>query len=76
MEMKVDRTKARLLRMSESDDSGFVEGTPEALANGLTRVLLDDGLREKLSGNAVEWIKRFNWKKTTEEFLEMIIKVV
>lgn len=28
MEMKVDRSKARLLRMSESDDSGFVEGTP------------------------------------------------
>ena len=28
MEMKVDRSKARLLRMSESDDSGYVEGTP------------------------------------------------
>ncbi|NIO22379.1 MAG: glycosyltransferase, partial [Candidatus Aenigmarchaeota archaeon] len=52
-----------------------VERSPEALADGIMRVLSDDRLRENLSRNAIEWARRFSWDKTVEEFLG-IIKVV
>ncbi len=46
----------------------LVESGPEALADGIMRVLSDDGLRGGLSRNAIEWAKRFSWEKKAEEF--------
>jgi glycosyltransferase involved in cell wall biosynthesis len=43
----------------------------EALANAIIRVLSDEGLREELSRNAIEWAGRFSWEKTAEEFLKV-----
>jgi len=53
----------------------LVESGPEALADGIMRVLSDDGLREDLSRNAIEWARRFSWDKTAEEFLNVVEKV-
>jgi len=50
----------------------LVESGPEALADGIMRVLLDDGLREDLSRNAIEWARRFSWDKTAERFFNTI----
>jgi len=50
----------------------LVESGPEALANGIMRVLSDDGLREDLSRNAVEWAGRFSWEKTAQEFMKIL----
>jgi len=65
------------LRDSISDGfSGLlVESGPEALADGMMRVLSNDGLREDLSRNAIEWAGRFSWDKTAEEFLNVVKKV-
>lgn len=54
----------------------LVESGPDALADGMMRVLSDDGLREDLSRNAIEWAKRFSWDKTAEEFLNVVEKNV
>jgi len=50
----------------------LVESGPEALADGMIRVLSDDGLREDLSRNAIEWARKFNWDKTAEKFEKII----
>jgi glycosyltransferase involved in cell wall biosynthesis len=47
-------------------------GDLEALAEALTSLLKDDVLREKMSRNALEWGKNFNWDKTAEEFLKIV----
>jgi glycosyltransferase involved in cell wall biosynthesis len=50
----------------------LVERSPEALADGMKRVLSDDELREDLSRNAIKWAKRFSWDKTAEEFMKVL----
>jgi len=50
----------------------LVEGTPGALADGVTRVLLDEGLRKKLSENAVEWAGKFIWEEASEKFIKVL----
>jgi len=51
-------------------------GDVEALAEAIVRVLLDDGLREGLRRNALEWARSFSWDKTAEELLKVIEGVV
>ena len=51
----------------------LVDDNPKALADGMVKILSDDKLREKLSRNAIEWAKQFNWDKSAEEF-ERVIK--
>lgn len=51
-------------------------GDVEALANAIIKVSSDEGLREKLSRNAIEWAKQFSWKKTAEEFLKIVEGIV
>ncbi|MFX0205757.1 MAG: glycosyltransferase family 4 protein [Candidatus Hodarchaeota archaeon] len=53
----------------------LVENSPEALADGIMRVLSEDKLRENLSRNAIEWARRFSWEKTAEEFLNVAKKI-
>ena len=48
------------------------DGDVEALANAIIKVLSDDGLRERLSRNAIKWAGSFSWDKTAEEFLKVI----
>jgi len=51
-------------------------GDVEVLANAIIKVLSDDGLRERLSRNAIKWAGRFSWDKTAEEFLKVFGSVV
>ena len=51
-------------------------GDVKALANAIIEVLVDGGLRERLSRNALEWAGRFSWDKTAEEFLKVVEGVV
>ena len=50
-------------------------GDIDALADGIMRVLSDDGLREELSRNAIKWAKRFSWERAAEEFFNIVEKV-
>jgi len=65
--------------LRDSIRNGFngllVESGPEALADGMMRVLSNAGLREDLSRNAIEWAGRFSWDKTAEEFLNVVEEV-
>jgi len=62
--------------LRDSIRNGFngllVESSPEALADGMMRILSDDGLRDDLSRNAIEWSRRFSWDKTAEEFEKVL----
>ncbi|MEM2780672.1 MAG: glycosyltransferase family 4 protein [Candidatus Bathyarchaeia archaeon] len=48
------------------------DGDIKDLAEKITTVLEDDGLRKKLSKNALEYAKQFSWNKTTNEFLKIM----
>ena len=48
----------------------------EALAEAMTKMLIDDELRERLSEGAVKWAKRFTWDKTAEETLRVLKRVI
>ena len=50
-------------------------GDVKALANAIIKVLSEEELREKLSGNAIKWAERFSWEKTAEEFEKILEKV-
>jgi len=52
-------------------ESGNVAG----LADALVRVLEDEGLRFRLSKNALEYAREFSWDKTAEEFMNVLEKV-
>lgn len=47
-------------------------GNVKALAEGIIKVLKDDGLRVRLSKNALEFSKSFSWDKVADKFMEVI----
>lgn len=51
-------------------------GNVRALAKALTRVLEDEGLRLRLSKNALEYAKGFSWDRSAEDFLKVLKHVV
>ena len=51
-------------------------GDVEALAEAVTTLLADDGFREKLSRNALEWSRRFSWDKTARDFITIVKGVI
>ena len=53
-------------------ESGDVEG----LAERISVVLEDEGLRLRLSKNALEYAKGFSWDRTAEEFMKVIKGVI
>jgi len=48
---------------------------PKAICRKICEVLTDDELRHRLSKNASEWGKRFEWKTTLSRFEEIVRKV-
>ena len=52
------------------------EPKPEAMAEKAIELLQDEMLLEKLSRNALEWSRNFNWDKSAENFLRIIEGVV
>ena len=58
--------------------TGFLarNGDVRDLANKIIRVLGDEGLRERLSRNCLEYARRFSWDRTAEEFLRVLRLVV
>ncbi len=57
-----------------NNETGFLvePGNIEGLAGAVIKVIKDNGLLEKLSKNALEWSKNFNWDKSAKHFEEMI----
>jgi len=53
-----------------------VGGDVEDLAGKVLRVLGDEGLRVRLSRNALEYARGFSWDKTAEEFMKVLETVV
>lgn len=51
-------------------------GDAQALAEGLFKVLDDEGLRGKLSKNALEYSRSFSWNKTAGEFMKIVKEIV
>ena len=51
-------------------------GDIQAFAETITKVLIDDVLRNKLSRNTLEWAKQFSWDKSAEEFERVIESVI
>jgi glycosyltransferase involved in cell wall biosynthesis len=58
--------------------TGFLvsDGDVEGLAEKIVAVLGDERLRRRLSENALEYAKQFNWDKTAKEFMRVIRGVV
>jgi len=51
-------------------------GNIEALAKALMTLLIDRKLRMKMSENALNWSKQFNWNKSAKKFLKIIKGVI
>lgn len=47
-------------------------GDIKELANTIEMLLSNTELREKLTNNTTEWAKKFDWNKSSEEFLNLI----
>lgn len=47
-------------------------GEPRFLAKKIVRIAEDVALRDRLSANAVQWAKRFDWKKSEEKFISIL----
>ena len=52
------------------------DGDVEGLADALIKVLEDEGLRLRLSRNALEYAKGFSWERTAREFMKVLKWVV
>ncbi|MEM3374837.1 MAG: glycosyltransferase family 4 protein, partial [Candidatus Woesearchaeota archaeon] len=48
------------------------DGNIQKLAEAIMMVLKDKKLRQKLSKNALEYSKQFNWDKSADEFLNIL----
>ncbi len=48
------------------------EGKIDDLAEAISRVLKDAGLRQRLTQNAITWASRFNWDNSAEGFIRAI----
>jgi glycosyltransferase involved in cell wall biosynthesis len=51
-------------------------GDPKALAEAVGHLLADGELRQRMTHQALDWVKHFNWKNSADRFLELIIQVV
>jgi glycosyltransferase involved in cell wall biosynthesis len=51
-------------------------GDIQTFAEAMVKLLTDEELRLRLSRNAIEWAKRFNWDRSTEEFERVIENVI
>ena len=61
------------------DETGLVvskDPSKEELANAISKIIIDEALRKKLSKNAVKWSKRFTWDNCYNEFLQGIERVM
>ena len=50
----------------------LIGNSPEALANGIMRIISDNKFREDLSRNAIQWAGQYSWDKTAKIFLKII----
>lgn len=54
--------------------SGLLVRSKPEFYEALIRILKDEKLRTRLSGNAVKWAKKFTWEESARKFLEGISK--
>jgi len=54
----------------------FPYGDHEALADRLVRILTDNGLRERLTGKALEWARSFTWDEAARKTMEIVDSIV
>jgi glycosyltransferase involved in cell wall biosynthesis len=50
----------------------LTSSTVHALAEALIRILTDHGLRRRLSLNALEWARKFDWDRSAQRFEEVV----
>jgi len=48
----------------------------KAMAEKIRKLYEDDGLRERLSKNALKWFKKFSWDESKKKFSEILREVV
>jgi len=48
----------------------------KAMAEKIRKLYEDDGLRERLSKNALKWSKKFSWDESKKKFSEILREVV
>jgi len=58
-------------------ETGFLveHGNVEQLASKIVNILVDNVLRERLSGGALEWSKRFTWENCASRSAEVIERI-
>jgi glycosyltransferase involved in cell wall biosynthesis len=47
----------------------------DELANAIVEMLTDTQLRQELSSNALKWAANFNWDRSSQEFMNIILSV-
>lgn len=59
------------------EDTGLLvpHGDANALAAAVSRLLLDDELRDQMGRRAREWAKRFSWSESAGQFLDFMYEV-
>jgi glycosyltransferase involved in cell wall biosynthesis len=60
------------------EKTGFLVpyGKPEVISEKIVTILKDGNLRNKLSKNAIEWARRFDWKKSERKFLSVVESMI
>ncbi|MDP3994838.1 MAG: glycosyltransferase family 4 protein, partial [bacterium] len=68
---------AGLVDSVKDGETGFLcrKNNPEELAKNIKKLLINPRLRRKFSQNALDWSRKFSWKKTTQEGLEIFKKI-
>jgi glycosyltransferase involved in cell wall biosynthesis len=51
-------------------------GDPKALAEAVGQLLADGDLRQRMTHQALDWVKHFNWKDSADRFLELMFQVL
>ena len=44
----------------------------ESLSSAILQILIDDGMREKMSRRAIEWASNYSWERSAREFLGIL----
>jgi len=61
----------------KNDETGLLAEARnvEDIADKMVMILKDEGLRERLSVDALDYSRRFNWDESAEVFLKVIQRV-
>ena len=70
--MVVSSTKIDRFYFNDSVVRFFESGNPEALAAAIIEVLQNDGIRQRMIANALEYANQNNWQRRQAAYLELV----